>query len=131
TISQPVATPTLTVTSPNGGENWTAGTTQTISWTVSGSTANVWYYKVALSTDGGSTWPASGTANDLTPSGIVDANARSFSWTIGNSLNTNQARIRVRAIDFSGFVIGTASDVSDGNFTISPAVTNPTLTLTS
>jgi hypothetical protein len=110
---------TLTVTSPNGGENWPAGTTHSITWSVSGSTANVWYYKVALSTDDGVTWPAAGTANDLTPDGIVDPNARSFSWPISSSLNTTQARIRVRAIDFDGFIIGTLSDASDANFTIS------------
>src|SRR5437867_3442251 len=82
----------LTVTAPNGGENWTAGTTHSITWSVSGSTANVWYYKVGLSTDGGATY-----GTDLTPNGIVDPNARTFSWTISSSLSTTQARIRVRA----------------------------------
>jgi M6 family metalloprotease-like protein len=119
--------PILTVTAPNGGENWTAGTTHSITWSVSGSTANVWYYKVALSTDSGATWPV-GTAdpNDLTPNGIFDPNARSFSWTISSSLNTTQARIRVRAIDFNGFIIHTLEDTNDANFTISSSA-NPTI----
>ena len=122
---QPVAS-SLTVATPNGGEDWVAGTTHSITWSISGSTANVWYYKVGLSTDGGATWPAAGTANDLTPNGIVDPNARSFSWTIANSMNTTHARIRVRAIDFNGTVIGTLSDASDANFTISSG-TNPAI----
>src|SRR5437867_4158557 len=88
---------TVTVTSPTGGAKWTAGTAHTITWTIS-STANVAYYKIALSADGGVTWPAAGTANDLTPNGIYDPSARSFNWTIGSSLNTSQARIRVRAL---------------------------------
>ncbi len=115
--------PTLTVTAPNGGENWTAGTTHPITWSVSGNTANVWYWKVALSTDGGVTWPTAGTANDLTPDGINDPNARSFSWPISSPLNTTQARIRVRAVDFSGFIIASLSDASDANFTISLSAT--------
>jgi hypothetical protein len=77
------------------------------------------YYKVALSTDGGVTWPAAGTGNDLTPNGIYDPSARSFTWTIGGSLNTTQARIRVRALASDSTVL--AETVEPGNFTISPS----------
>jgi hypothetical protein len=52
--------------------------------------------------------------------------AQSFSWTISSSLNTTQARIRVRAIDFTGTIIATASDTSNANFTISQPVAAPT-----
>ena len=107
---------TVTVTTPIGREDWTAGTTQSVTWSVSGSTANVGYYKVALSTDGGITWPAAGTANDLTPNGILDPNARSFSWTIGSSLSTSQARIRVRALASDSTML--AEDASNAIFTI-------------
>ena len=113
------APPAVTVTAPTGGENWTAGTTHSITWSVSGSTANIAYYKVALSTDGGATWPAAGTANDLTPSGIYDPAARTFSWAIGSSLNTNQARIRVRALATDSTIL--AENAITVNFTISPA----------
>jgi hypothetical protein len=107
---------TVTMTAPTGREDWAAGTTQSVTWSVSGSTANVTYYKVALSTDGGITWPAAGTANDLTPNGILDPNARSFSWAIGNSLSTKQARIRVRALAADSTML--AEDASNANFTI-------------
>ena len=73
-----IAAPTVTVTSPNGGENWVAGSTQTITWTGTGSNANMAYYKIALSTDGGVTWPTAGTANDLTPDGIFDPIRQKF-----------------------------------------------------
>jgi hypothetical protein len=121
TISQPVVLPTVTVTAPNGGENWTAGTTHSITWSGTGSSANMAYYKIALSTDGGVTWPAAGTANDLTPDGLFTPSARSFSWTIGSALNTTQARIRVRALDSGGNIL--VDDTSDANFTISSSAT--------
>ena len=35
--------PTLTVTSPNGGENWTAGSTHTVTWTATGDTSAINY----------------------------------------------------------------------------------------
>src|SRR6266542_605586 len=127
TISPPVVLPTVTVIAPNGSENWTAGTTHSITWSGTGSSANMAYYKIALSTDGGVTWPAAGTANDLTPNGLYDPAARSFSWTIGSSLNTTQARIRVRALDSGGNIL--VADTSDANFTISPPVVLPTVTM--
>ena len=114
---------TVTVTAPTGREGWTAGTTQSVTWSVAGSTANVTYYKVALSTDGGITWPAAGTANDLTPNGISDPNARSFSWPIGSSLGTSQARIRVRALASDSTTL--AENASNANFTIGAPVAAP------
>ena len=123
TISAATGALTVTVTAPTGGENWTAGTTHSVTWSVAGSTANVTYYKVALSTDGGVTWPAAGTANDLTPDGISDPNARSFSWTIGSSLSTSQARLRVRALAAHSTML--AEDASNANFTISAATGAP------
>jgi hypothetical protein len=101
----------VTVTSPNGGDVWASGSTHTITWNGNGSSSNMSYYKIALSTDGGVTFP-----NDLTPSGIFDPSARSFSWSISSSLNTTQARIRVRALDANGNIL--AFDASDADFTI-------------
>ena len=88
----------ITVTSPNGGETLTAGTTATITWTWSGSISTV---NIDYSTNGGSTWTSivTGTAND-----------GSHSWTVPSTATT-QGRVRV-----SG---GTATDMSNANFTIS------------
>jgi hypothetical protein len=122
------ATPLVTVTAPAGREDWTAGTTHLITWNVAGGTADVTYFKAALSTDGGITWPAAGTANDLTPNGISDRNARSFSWAIGNSLSTGQARIRVRALAADSSTV--AEDASNTSFTIGAATGALALTVT-
>ena len=44
--------PTMIVTAPNGGENWTVGTSQTITWSQSGVSS----VKIEYSTNGGSGW---------------------------------------------------------------------------
>jgi len=49
----PTPAPPIAVTSPNGGENWVIGTTQTITWTSNGVTGLV---RIDLSRDGGTTW---------------------------------------------------------------------------
>ena len=88
----------ITVTSPNGGETLTAGSVATITWTWTGSFGTV---NIDYSTNGGSTWTAiaTGTAND-----------GSQAWTVPSTATT-QGRVRI-----SG---GTATDMSNANFTIS------------
>lgn len=88
----------ITVTFPNGGETLTGGGVATITWTWSGSFSTV---NIDYSTNGGSTWTniATGTAND-----------GSQAWTVPSTATT-QGRVRV-----SG---GTATDMSNANFTIS------------
>ena len=108
--------PTLTVTSPNGGENWSAGSTHSVTWTSSGDTSAINYQLVALSTDGGSTYNNIGSTQT--------ASSRLMSWTIPSGTSSTQARIRVRAMDVSAYIL--AEDTSDGNFTIS-TVTAPTV----
>src|SRR2546425_12823837 len=44
----------FTLSSPNGGEGWTGGSSQSIAWTTGGTLPNV---KLEYSTDGGSTEP--------------------------------------------------------------------------
>jgi len=97
-------TPTLTVTAPNGGESWTAGSVQNITWTTTGTIANV---KIEVSTDGGATY------STLVAS---TANTGSYSWTVPNTLGS---AYRVRISDAAG----TASDASNGDFTIAAAGT--------
>ncbi len=104
---------TLTVTSPNGGENWTALSSHNITWTSSGSITNV---KLEYSTNGGSTWT---TIIASTP------NDGAHLWTVPNSPSTT-CRVQV-----SDAATGTPSDMSDTNFTISAApaetVSTPTV----
>jgi hypothetical protein len=97
---------TLTVTSPNGGESWSGGSSQTLLWSSTNLTGNV---KIDLSTDGGATFPtviAASTANDGTEP-----------WTVP-ATGTNAARIRLSSVS-----IPTVTDMSDANFTIlQPAI---------
>jgi hypothetical protein len=92
--------PTVTVTSPNGGEAWTSGSTQNLTWTSTGFSDPV---KIEYSADGGNNWTL------LTGSTPNDG---SYDWTI-TAAATSQARIRV-----SDAADGEPSDVSDGNFKI-------------
>lgn len=96
------------VTIPNGGESWTGGSTQTITWNVAGtnaapiSTANV---KISLSTDGGQTYPiviVESTPNDGSESVIIPGNP------------STTARVKIEAVDNIYF------DISNKNFTIKP-----------
>jgi Bacterial Ig domain len=103
--------PTVTVNSPNGGETWQAGTTQTISWTASDD-VGVTSVDLGYSTNGGANYTAIAT-------GV--ANTGSYLWLVPNTPTSN-ARVRVTAHDAAG---NTGSDSSDSNFTISP----PTVTL--
>jgi hypothetical protein len=95
----PVA-PAITVTSPNGGELWIAGSTLNVTWTSAGSVGNV---DIELSTDGGATWQAlaSDTANDGQEAITVPAD------------HGTESLVRVKQASDE-----TISDVSDAAFTI-------------
>jgi hypothetical protein len=92
----------LTVTAPNGGENWNVGTSQTVSWNRVGSIANV---KLEYSTNGGSTYP-----NLIVAS--TGAGAGAYAWTVPDSIDTD---IRVKVTDASD---ATVFDTSNANFAI-------------
>jgi hypothetical protein len=100
-----VTPPTVTVTSPAGGESWAAASSHNITWTATDDVivANV---SIALSTDGGATFPTA------VATGI--ANSGTFAWSVPVNL-TSTARIRVRALDGAGNV---GSDSSHANFSI-------------
>jgi hypothetical protein len=114
-VSSPAPTPaSITVTSPDGGETWTAGASKTIQWSTSGSVGNV---KIRYSVNNGSSWSTvtSSTSND-----------GSYTWTVANNVST-QCRVKIsEASD------GDPTDASNAVFTIqaaSPAT--PTITVTS
>ena len=96
------------VTSPNGGEIWTTGTSQTVLWNVAGTSSspiNTSDVKISLSTDGGNTFPiilAASTPNDGSEVITVPANL------------TTTARVRIEAIGNIFF------DISDADFSIIP-----------
>jgi|GEM_PF-4921153 len=98
--------PSITVTSPNGGEVWAGGSLQTITWTSSGVTGMV---KIEISRNGGSSWTA------IVPSTTNDGD---HAWTVAGGA-TSLARIRVSA------AMGSSSDSSDANFTVLSATGFP------
>lgn len=98
--------PVVTVTSPNGGESWMVGTTQTITWTSS----NVTAVTIEQTTDG-TTWTAIAQS--------ADASGGSYAWTVPAAPSVN-CLIRI-----SDAVNPTVTDTSDAPFAITaiPAVT--------
>jgi hypothetical protein len=98
------------ITSQNTATSWAAATTQTITWSVNGTTGaptNTANVKISLSTDGGNTFPivlAASTANDGTEDIIVPSNI------------TTTGRIKVEAIGNIYF------DINNANITITAPV---------
>jgi len=107
-ISSTLFAQTITVTSPNGGETWKAGEARDVTWTSTGTFANV---RIEISFDGGATFPtvlASGTTNDGSKGVTVP--------------NTPSITCRVRITNAAS---ATPTDISNNNFTITGTVTPP------
>ncbi len=107
----PIGTPSLTVISPNGGETWRVGSTQTIKWTSSNlgsSLVNISFFGA------GKNWIATNIPN-----------SGSYSWTIPNDMLPGSYVIRVDAGDKVA-----AQDQSDSTFSIVSA-TQPSVTVIS
>lgn len=106
--------PTLTVTAPNGGENWTIGTTHNVTWTSSNLTGNLGIMLLI------------GTSGNYSTVGFVQTpTVGSYNWTIPNTLTPGtQMKIRVYSV-----LTPAIADTSDNFFTISQApgvyVTSP------
>ena len=101
--------PTVSVLSPNGGENWTAGSVQTIGWGATDA-SGIAYVDIEYSTDGGVTWDV--VATGVTMTGAIGT----YTWTVPNiPATSNNCYVRVTAYDNAG---NSASDVSDAPFTI-------------
>jgi len=104
-------TSTITVTSPNGGESWAAGSSHNITWTTSGSVGNI---KIQYSTNNGNSWVTitSSTGND-----------GSHSWTVPN-VSSTQCLVKVSETD------GSPTDTSNSVFSItSGSGNNPVISL--
>jgi hypothetical protein len=104
----------FSVTSPNGGESYPAGSTQTITWNNAATNAapfNVANVRISFSTDGGLTYPTTilaSTANDGTESVSMPTSV------------TTTARIKIEAIGNIFF------DISNANFTLTTPPTGYT-----
>jgi alpha-tubulin suppressor-like RCC1 family protein/Leucine-rich repeat (LRR) protein len=95
---------TIAVTSPNGGESWVGGSSHNITWTTTGTIANV---KIESSTNSGSSY---------TPVIASTANTGSYAWTVPN---TPSATCLVRVSDVSNSLV---NDASNATFTIAGAI---------
>ncbi len=91
--------PMITVTSPNGDEEWIIDSVVTITWSSEHTSGDV---KIELSRTNGSTWQT------LTESTNDDGD---FEWKVAGP-PTNECLIRIRDVD------GQATDTSDGIFAI-------------
>ncbi|MGB0403497.1 MAG: T9SS type A sorting domain-containing protein [Salibacteraceae bacterium] len=100
----------LILTSPNGGEQWEAGKTKSITWAATGTSNR---YKIEYSTNSGSTWNTI-TSNTYNTTGI-------YNWNVANSPSANGL---VRVTDY---YTSCMTDKSDNLFTIDPPT--PTLSL--
>jgi M6 family metalloprotease-like protein len=113
------STPTgITVTTPNGGDNWQAGTTQTIEWSYIGSPGT--YVRIELYKRG------SLNRRIVSSTPIGGGGVGSYMWTIPAS--------QTPGADYTMKISSTASksysDTSDGNFTISSPSSTPSITVT-
>ncbi|MFC2161640.1 SBBP repeat-containing protein, partial [Acidobacteriota bacterium] len=95
-----VPVPAITVTSPNGGENWVVGSAHNITWTSEGTVGDV---KIEYSTDNGTAWTeiVNPTANDGT-----------HPWTVPSTMSV-MCLVRI-----SEAADGNPVDTSDGVFSI-------------
>jgi surface antigen len=101
--------PTVSLTSPIGGESWAVGTAHNITATITGSVTG-WILEV--STDSGQTW-ATITTTNVASAGII------FAWTVPNTVTTN-ARVRA-TVTYSG---GSAQSSSAADFSITAALSS-------
>lgn len=105
TITAPI--PTITLTTPNGGENWSVGSSRSIFW----SSSNIALVNIDYSTDNGATWTSIATN--------VSASGGFYNWS--SVPNTPSCIAKVRVTDASNALY---FDVSNNNFCITtPAVT--------
>jgi len=112
--------PTVDLTDPDGGEDWTGGSGHTIFWNMSDAETATSSLKVWLnySTNGGLAWSPIAGAQGI--SGL--SSPSSYAWIVP-AVDTSQARVRATVVDGAG---AAASDTSVANFQIDS--TAPTAT---
>ena len=111
-VNDPIPTCSVVdVTAPNGGEVWTGGSTQNITWT----STDVTNVNIEFSSDNGANWNTVATS--------VAAATGTFSFSVPN-ISSTLCLVRVSDTDNASIF-----DVSDNTFTINAAVVNPTITI--
>jgi hypothetical protein len=104
------SSPSVSVTSPAGGERWLVGSSHAITWSATDAEGfNPGAITLESSTDNGGTWSPVASALD---------NTGSYSWTVPAPVSS-QARIRVSAVDQNGNTAGASSSA----FTVAKATT--------
>jgi C1A family cysteine protease len=99
----------ITITSPNGSENWQVGSSHDITWTASGTSGTV---RIEYSANNGSSW------SDV----VANPGDGTYPWTVPNTPST-QCLVKITDTD------GSPSDQSDGVFTISTTGQNVVTTV--
>lgn len=112
-ISDDKAPPTVTVILPNGNEKLIAGQMTSIFWSATDDVGIV-SQDVAISTDGGSSFP-------ITVSNNLAGDIRNLTFNIPLTLTTMQGRVKVTARDKAG---NSGQGVSQANFSINPPPSN-------
>ncbi|MCK5490530.1 MAG: hypothetical protein KAI67_01680 [Candidatus Pacebacteria bacterium] len=110
-------TPSITVTSPNGGESFKKGLSYNISWETEGTIPN---FGISLQ-----------DSNNLGRSivsidGDNSVNSHTYSWLVDEDLPSGQYKLRVSGTDYSN-----ATDISDNYFSIVDSSTSSSITITS
>ncbi|HBZ00662.1 MAG TPA: hypothetical protein DEO84_04985 [candidate division Zixibacteria bacterium] len=109
--------PSVTVTSPNGGDNWEIGSDHNIIWSATDNVA-VTSFKIEYSINSGLSW--------LQVQDWTNGNPGTFSWNLPNT-PSNQCRVKISCRDAAS---GLGYDFSDGDFSIGDA-TAPIVNITS
>ena len=106
----------VTLTSPEGGENWTAGSTYNVTWSLNGAPpAPISRFGLDYSLDGGGTW--------LATTFYAPGSASSGSWAIPATADSSHARVQIIAVSSDGLAMLWGQSAND--FTISPPGQNP------
>jgi ribosomal protein S28E/S33 len=114
----PAPVSSITVTSPDGGETWKRGTTHTVTWDYTGDPGT--FVKITR-LQGGVEVGTISASTSVGPGGHG-----SFVWNIGATGTTgSNCQVRIQSISQPGI-----SDVSNNYFTLAPATTTPSITVT-
>jgi hypothetical protein len=113
TSDRPFAIEVVKLSSPNGGESLSSGSSYEIQWKYYGTKAPVTTINLYHTKDGGTTWVL------INNPPIDDAASTRYNWTVPPVASSkSQCKVRVVLRDASGNTLG--SDLSDSFLTIKP-----------